>query len=365
MELDYNELHHGRKMHGTEQVEYVLGRRFCRILSTGIHKSKGDNWEAPLPFKTDNIILSNNKEQCVRRLLALKRKLVKDKKAKNDYIEFMQKTFDRSHTSQVPNDELQTPPGKVWYPPHFNIYHPKKPDQIRVVFDCSAVFNSVSLNKHLLQGPAMMNALIGVLTGFRKDEVAFTCDIEQMFHSFQVNPEHRNYLRFLWFKGNDLNGPIIECRMDVHLFGAVSSPGVANFSLRQTEESGQEQYGDDAAHFLRKDFYVDDGLKSLSTVEEAIKLIKSSQAVCAAARLRLHKFASNRKEVLEALPMDDHAKGFKDLNLHKDALPIQRSYWCMESDTLEFCIELKDKPPTRHNILSTISSVYDPLQAGY
>lgn len=118
-------------------------------------------------------------------------------------------------------------------------------------------------------------------------------------------------------------------------------------------------------HISSADFYVDDGLKSLSTVEEAIKLIKSSQAVCAAARLRLHKFASNRKEVLEALPMDDHAKGFKDLNLHKDALPIQRSYWCMESDTLEFCIELKDKPPTRHNILSTISSVYDPLQAGY
>ena len=113
----------------------------------------------------------------------------------------------------------------------------------------------------------MMNALIGVLTGFRKDEVAFTCDIEQMFHSFQVNPEHRNYLRFLWFKGNDLNGPIIECRMDVHLFGAVSSPGVANFSLRQTAESGREQYGDDAADFLRKDFYVDDGLKSLPTVE--------------------------------------------------------------------------------------------------
>ena len=106
-------------------------RRFCRILSTGIHKSEGGNWEAPLPFKTDDVSLPNNKEQCARMLLALKRKLVIDEKAKKDYIEFMQKTFDRGHASQVPNDELQTPPGKVWYLPHFDIcsYHPKKPDQ--------------------------------------------------------------------------------------------------------------------------------------------------------------------------------------------------------------------------------------------
>ena len=33
----------------------------------------------------------------------------------------------------------------------------------------------------------------------------------------------------------------------------------------------------------------------------------------------------------------------------------------MDSDTLGFRIELKDKPPSRRNILSTISSVYDPL----
>ena len=32
-----------------------------------------------------------------------------------------------------------------------------------------------------------------------------------------------------------------------------------------------------------------------------------------------------------------------------------------KSDTLGFCIELKDKPLSRRRILSTISSVYDPL----
>ena len=84
----------------------------------------------------------------------------------------------------------------------------------------------------------MMNGLVGVLSRFRKEETAVTCDIEQMFHSCYVNAEHRDFLGFLWFKDNDLNGQVCEYRMNVHLFGTVSSPGVANFGLRATAEAG-------------------------------------------------------------------------------------------------------------------------------
>ena len=96
----------------------------------------------------------------------------------------------------------------------------------------------------------------------------------------------------------------------------------------------------------------------------ALELTEDSQALCASAKLRLHKFASNRKDILEALPKDDRARDLKDLDLRHDALPVQRSlgtYWGIESDTLGFRIELKDKPLSRRGILSTISSVYDPL----
>ena len=185
-----------------------------------------------------------------------------------------------------------------------------------------------------------------------------------MFHSFYVNPEHRDFLRFLWFKDNDLDGQIVECRMNVHLFGAVSSPGVANFGLRMTAEAGQEQFGQEATEFLQNDFYVDDGLRSFATPESAISVIKNTQAACAAFNLRLHKFASNSKVVLEAIPVKDRSKELKDLDLRHDTLPVQRSlgtYWCIESDTISFRIELKDKPLTRRGILSTVCSVYDPL----
>ena len=67
---------------------------------------------------------------------------------------------------------------------------------------------------------------------------------------------------------------------------------------------------------------------------------------------------------MEAPPKDDRAKDLKDLDLRHDTLPIQLSlgtFWCIESDTLGVRIELKDKSLSRRGILSTRSSVYDPL----
>ena len=61
----------------------------------------------------------------------------------------MQKTLESQYASRFPDNELTPTPGKVWYLPHFDVYHPKKPDQARAVFDCSALYNSQSLNKNL------------------------------------------------------------------------------------------------------------------------------------------------------------------------------------------------------------------------
>ena len=109
------------------------------------------------------------------------------------------------------------------------------------MFDCSAVYRGDSLNEHLLQGSDWMKALVDVISRFRKEEVAVSCDIEQMFHNFALNPEHRDFLRFLWFKDGDINQPMVEYRMNVHLFGAVSSPGVANFGLMATAKEGSHR----------------------------------------------------------------------------------------------------------------------------
>lgn len=52
----------------------------------------------------------------------------------------------------------------------------------------------------------------------------------------------------------------------------------------------------------------------------------------------------------------------KDLDFER--MPIERALglnWDVQSDTLQFRVKVKEKPPTRRGILSLVSSVYDPL----
>ena len=151
---------------------------------------------------------------------------------------------------------------------------PKKPGKIRVVFDCSSRFQGVSLNDCLMEGPDLTNALVGVLTKFREDPVAFMGDVEAMFHQVSVLPSQYDYLRFLWWPDGNLEGELQEYQMVVHLFGAVSSPSVATFALKQTTTDNEEQYGTLVAETLRKNFYVDDCLRSVNSEGTAVELIE-------------------------------------------------------------------------------------------
>ena len=249
--------------------------------------------------------------------------------------------------------------GRVNYIPHHGAYHPKKPGRIQVVFDCSGRYAGTSLNQSLLQGPDLTNNLVGVLCRFRQETVAFSCDVQSMFHQFYVNEEDRDLLTFLWWEGGNL-----KTRMKVHVFGAVSSPGCANFGFKQAAKDGEEEFGADTAEFIKRNFYVDDGLKSVSTASAAVELIRNSQLMCAKAGIRLHKFICNTKEVLEAIPPEDRAEGLQDLDLKFDDLPIERTLgvmWCVETDCFRFRIVIQDRPLTRRGVLSNISSVYHPL----
>ena len=141
--------------------------------------------------------MPNNRSQAENRLQGLIKTLKRKPDMKNHYSEFMSKIIEKGHASSVLLNELHAPNGRLFYFSHFGVYQPKKPGSLRVVFDSSLEFQGVSLNKALIAGPDQMNSLVGVLMRFRKENVAVMCDVEQMFHSFHVNPEHRDFLRFL------------------------------------------------------------------------------------------------------------------------------------------------------------------------
>lgn len=231
--------------------------------------------------------------------------------------------------------------------PLFGVYHPKKPKQIRVVS---------------LKGPDLNNSLLGVLMRFRKEAVAFTADIEQMFYCFNMREEDRNFLRLLWFCDNNLCNEITEYRKRVHVFGNSPSPAVVIFGLHQSVQCSEMD--SDIKQFVTCDFYVVDGLKSVPTVDMAVTLLRKTRDILAKSNLRLHKVAANRKEIMEAFPSQDHAKDLKDLDFEADVLPMQCSLgllWDPKKDCFTFNVSDETKPFTRRGVLSTIKSLYDPL----
>lgn len=72
---------------------------------------------------------------------------------------------------------------KVWYLAPL-VYHAKK-KRPRVVFDCAASYQGVSLNTELLQGPDMTNSLVGVILRFRKEPTGIMADVD-FLHFFVV-----------------------------------------------------------------------------------------------------------------------------------------------------------------------------------
>ncbi|XP_061170784.1 uncharacterized protein LOC133180260 [Saccostrea echinata] len=327
------------------------------------HLNSEGKWTAPLPFRSPREPIPDNYQMALRRAKSLDASLHHNEVKKGHFLAFMQKILDNKHAELAPYLPHNK---KRWYLPLFGVYHPRKPDQIRGVFDASAKYEGVSLNDQLLQGPDLINNLLGILIRFRKHMVAVVADVQQMFHSFLVEEEHRDYLRFLWHKDNKLEYPLATYRMRVHVFGNRPSPSIAMYGLQRIGELSANTHGPEVKEFIVNDFYVDDGLKSCPTEQEAIDLIRKTQdamKVHGNLNLRLHKFASNNQTVMDAFDSQDLAKNLVELDFEKDT-PTQRSLgllWDLKTDTFRFSISDESKPSTRRGILSSVNSLYDPL----
>lgn len=106
--------------------------------------------------------------------------------------------------------------------------------------------------------------------------------------------------------------------MKAHMFGNSPSAVVSICGLRKMAQEGKKEFGSDVRQFVESDFYVDDGLKSLSTEKDVISLLSRTQKMLPASNIRLHKIALNYTAVLEAFQEEDRAK---DIDLCHGASP--------------------------------------------
>ena len=114
--------------------EISYDRSVLDIIERETFKSNG-HYAVLLPFCDQELVMPNNKQQAVKRLMGLKR-FIRDNKFFLDYKKYMNDLLEKGYARRC----NETPTGKTWYIPHHAVYLPRKPGKIHVAFDCIAEF---------------------------------------------------------------------------------------------------------------------------------------------------------------------------------------------------------------------------------
>ena len=231
----------------------VSDREWLKKVKSNMRK---DEWALRSRVAKDRCVQSTRQStHCGKKLNSLRRRFERDPTFFEQYKAVIQGLLDDGYAEEVPEGELR---GPTWWLPHHAVIQPEK-GKLRVVFDCACKTGGVCLNDVLKRGPNVTSSLLGILLRFREGEVAFTCDIEAMFHRVHLTAADSDLFSFLWFRGSDLSKDLVALRMKSHVFGAVSSPSVAGVALKQCAEDGRADFPE-AATILEKNTYVDDAL---------------------------------------------------------------------------------------------------------
>ena len=243
--------------------------------------------------------------------------------------------------------------------PHFPILKSSETTPVRPVMDCS-----VSLNRHLLAGPSLINEVPAVLLRFRSGLYSFSGDVRQMFLKILLPPEDRPYHCFLW---RDDAGAIEALQFQVHVFGNTGSPFLVIFVVREHARAFAKQHPD-AVDTLFHSTLIDDVLDSTDREEDAAKTLLDVRHILAEAGMKIAKCHSNSPKVLAALTREEIATGLLDFaavgfspgeEVKLSTLGLQYS-----SSEDSFLFSMDPVPPTdwtKRGILRIFPRLFDPL----
>ena len=324
-----------------------LWDRECKLIN--------GHYVIPIPWRNKEELVPNNISVAMYRLKSLNKILIK-RGLRDRYNEEIMKLVQDGYAEKIPLDEIQNL-GRIWYLPHHAVVTEKKPDKVRIVFDCASKYQGKSLNDRCLQGPDFNNKLLYVILRFRQHEYAIMADIESMYHQVKVSKEDKDALRFLWYDDSE---NIIQYRMTSHLFGGVWCASSSIYGMRKTIEDNP-RFHEMVKGTIRESFYVDDCLKSVENKEDGEVIIQGTQELLQTGGFRLTKFVVNDEELMKMVPEKDRAKEVKDISSHSNskALGIR---WNVKSDEFYFKVNQRiDDQVTRRNMISMICSIFDPL----
>ena len=209
----------------------------------------------------------------------------------SDYNKIFQDYLKDGIIEKVDDSETITKPGGVHYLPHRPVVRQdKETTKVRAVFDASArVSDGPSFNECLYPSPNLLPKIFDILLRFRTNKFGLISDIKQAFLNIEINQQHRDFLRFLWY--DDVEKPdakIIILRFLRVVFGVTSSPFLLNGRIRHHCRNYSEAEQDLLERFL-EDLYVDDSTTGVESVQEGVKFYEFSKSLRSKGGFELRK----------------------------------------------------------------------------
>lgn len=226
----------------------------CHFTNT-VNRDSSGRYHVSLPRRQGAPPLGTSRDIALRRFLNNEKSLTRKGTIK-PYQAAVAEYSTLGHAELVPQADLCKSPPLTYYLPMDGVSKScSTSTKLRPVCDASSKTTSgFSLNDQLLPGPSLYPRVWSIINQFRCPAVAMTADISKMYRQVGLNPEERDFHRFL---DRDELGLIRDYRMTRLTFGVSSSPFIATQVLHQIATDHQEEHPD-AARAVQHAFYVDD-----------------------------------------------------------------------------------------------------------
>jgi hypothetical protein len=349
---------------GTESYEAKVyteeeNEALTRVKESLSYDATTKRYTVGVPWKTNRPKLPENFQLAVSRLRSTERKISKDKFVQSEYQKTIEGYIDKGYLRRVTQEEKQPP--EVWYLPHFPVVRMDKTStKVRIVFDCAAKMDGVSLNDTIHAGPKLQQELFDVLVRFRRGPVALACDIREMYLQVEIDEKDRPMFRILWRNcESDKEPEVYEFNRVV--FGKNAAPMECQFVAQENARRNQSTHPM-AAETILHSTYMDDSIDSVETEAEGIELYRQLDRLWSLAGMQARKWISNSPKVISATPEEDRATQLNLIDGDRSVKTLGLS-WESKEDVLSIATAgvPQDLTLTKRNVLKTIAAIFDPL----